>query len=169
MYADGYLPRELDFMVVEQHPTLLNVTLQITKVGGSLYRDSPPSASPLEPKPDAGGLGDTGGSRVASGLSGLNESGDGASGDGGGGGVGGDSEHKILRQTGPYTFYNPNNPNQSDSPIVFSSDFHDKNIHIRVATDTIDDWRRSIRSEANQFEITFPSTSILILASLAWC
>lgn len=31
VYADGYLPRELDFMVVEQHPTLLNVTLHPAK------------------------------------------------------------------------------------------------------------------------------------------
>ena len=33
MYADGYVPREIDFMVVEQHPTLLNVTLHPAKVG----------------------------------------------------------------------------------------------------------------------------------------
>ncbi|PSN45052.1 hypothetical protein C0J52_04007 [Blattella germanica] len=32
VYADGYLPREIDFMVVEQHPTLLNVTLHPAKV-----------------------------------------------------------------------------------------------------------------------------------------
>lgn len=32
VYADGYLPRELDFMVVEQHPTLLNVTLHPAKL-----------------------------------------------------------------------------------------------------------------------------------------
>ncbi|XP_055844777.1 carboxypeptidase D isoform X2 [Episyrphus balteatus] len=30
-FADGYAPREIDFMVVEQHPTLLNVTLQPAK------------------------------------------------------------------------------------------------------------------------------------------
>lgn len=32
VFADGYAPRELDFMVVEEHPTLLNVTLQTAKV-----------------------------------------------------------------------------------------------------------------------------------------
>lgn len=32
VYADGYVPREIDFMVVEQHPTLLNVTLHPSKV-----------------------------------------------------------------------------------------------------------------------------------------
>lgn len=32
VYADGYSPREIDFMVVEQHPTLLNVTLFPAKV-----------------------------------------------------------------------------------------------------------------------------------------
>ncbi|GLH03804.1 Carboxypeptidase D [Gryllus bimaculatus] len=33
VYADGFLPKEVDFMVVEQHPTLLNVTLHPAKVG----------------------------------------------------------------------------------------------------------------------------------------
>ncbi|CAO1298979.1 unnamed protein product [Diamesa hyperborea] len=33
VYADGYSPREVDFMVVEQHPTLLNVTLSPAKLG----------------------------------------------------------------------------------------------------------------------------------------
>lgn len=32
VFADGFVPREVDFMVVEQHPTLLNVTLQASKV-----------------------------------------------------------------------------------------------------------------------------------------
>ncbi|KAG4065481.1 hypothetical protein HA402_009042 [Bradysia odoriphaga] len=32
VFADGYAPREVDFMVIEQHPTLLNVTLQASKV-----------------------------------------------------------------------------------------------------------------------------------------
>uniref|UniRef100_A0AAG5DTN5 Peptidase M14 domain-containing protein n=1 Tax=Anopheles atroparvus TaxID=41427 RepID=A0AAG5DTN5_ANOAO len=31
VYADGYVPKDVDFMVVEQHPTLLNVTLQPSK------------------------------------------------------------------------------------------------------------------------------------------
>lgn len=38
LFADGYVPREIDFMVVEQHPTLLNVTLQPSKVS-ALSRD----------------------------------------------------------------------------------------------------------------------------------
>lgn len=33
VYADGYVPREVDVMVVEQHPTLVNVTLLAAKVG----------------------------------------------------------------------------------------------------------------------------------------
>lgn len=33
VYAEGYLPREIEFTVVEQHPTLLNVTLHPAKVG----------------------------------------------------------------------------------------------------------------------------------------
>ncbi|XP_026815454.1 carboxypeptidase M-like isoform X1 [Rhopalosiphum maidis] len=31
IYGDGYIPKEMDFMVVEQHPTLLNVTLHTSK------------------------------------------------------------------------------------------------------------------------------------------
>nr|XP_023012130.1 carboxypeptidase D-like isoform X2 [Leptinotarsa decemlineata] len=31
VYADGYVPREIEFVVVEQHPTLLNVTLHGAK------------------------------------------------------------------------------------------------------------------------------------------
>ncbi|XP_055711754.1 carboxypeptidase M isoform X3 [Phlebotomus papatasi] len=31
VYADGFIPREVDFMVVDQHPTLLNVTMQPAK------------------------------------------------------------------------------------------------------------------------------------------
>jgi len=33
VFADGYVPREVEFAVVEQHPTLLNVTLHPAKVG----------------------------------------------------------------------------------------------------------------------------------------
>lgn len=33
VYADGYVPQELDFMVVDQHPTLQNITLRAAKVG----------------------------------------------------------------------------------------------------------------------------------------
>lgn len=37
VYADGYTPREIDFMVVEQHPTLLNVTLHPSKRQDNFY------------------------------------------------------------------------------------------------------------------------------------
>lgn len=32
VYADGYVPQEIEFMVVEQHPTLQNITLHAAKV-----------------------------------------------------------------------------------------------------------------------------------------
>lgn len=51
VYAEGYLPREVDLMVVEQHPTLLNVTLHPAKVGPVIYA-SPPSLAPHWPVPD---------------------------------------------------------------------------------------------------------------------
>ncbi|KAJ8959056.1 hypothetical protein NQ318_022312 [Aromia moschata] len=42
VYADGYVPRDVEFMVVEQHPTLLNVTLHTAKRKDShFYRPSP--------------------------------------------------------------------------------------------------------------------------------
>ncbi|XP_035919565.1 carboxypeptidase M-like isoform X3 [Anopheles stephensi] len=31
VFADGFVPKDVDFMIVEQHPTLLNVTLQPSK------------------------------------------------------------------------------------------------------------------------------------------
>ena len=52
VFADGYVPRELEFMVVEQHPTLLNVTMHPAKVGqrgyngGSTRRRQRPYESP---------------------------------------------------------------------------------------------------------------------------
>ncbi|XP_058064234.1 carboxypeptidase M isoform X2 [Anopheles bellator] len=43
VFAEGFVPKDVDFMIVEQHPTLLNVTLQPAKRNdGSYYR---PSAS----------------------------------------------------------------------------------------------------------------------------
>jgi len=39
VYGDGYVPKEMDFMVVEQHPTLLNITMYTSKVG-------PPAGKP---------------------------------------------------------------------------------------------------------------------------
>jgi hypothetical protein len=58
VYADGYVPRDLEFAVVEQHPTLLNVTLHPTsKVGqrgGTQQRRRP---RPVETPPWLGGSG----------------------------------------------------------------------------------------------------------------
>nr|CAH7766944.1 unnamed protein product [Callosobruchus chinensis] len=44
VYADGYVPREVEFMVVEQHPTLLNVTLHTAKPWE--YFDPPVTSPP---------------------------------------------------------------------------------------------------------------------------
>ncbi|CAH0564074.1 unnamed protein product [Brassicogethes aeneus] len=45
VYADGYVPREIDFMVIEEHPTLLNVTLHASKPGQ--YFKPPVTSPPL--------------------------------------------------------------------------------------------------------------------------
>ncbi|KAG8294743.1 hypothetical protein J6590_096286 [Homalodisca vitripennis] len=45
VYADGFAPREMDLMVVDEHPTLLNVTLFPAKVGWS----QAPSRRPWQP------------------------------------------------------------------------------------------------------------------------
>jgi len=59
VYADGYAPREMDLMVVDEHPTLLNVTLFPSKrqenfhrfpQHAAFYHHHPP---PLGPKPPA--------------------------------------------------------------------------------------------------------------------
>ncbi|KAJ6640259.1 Carboxypeptidase M [Pseudolycoriella hygida] len=42
VFADGYAPREIDFMVIEQHPTLLNVTLQASKRNDGPYNNYRP-------------------------------------------------------------------------------------------------------------------------------
>ncbi|EAT36941.1 AAEL011016-PA [Aedes aegypti] len=47
VFADGFVPRDVDFMVVEQHPTLLNVTMQPSK---------PPPSSPVPS--ESSGLGE---------------------------------------------------------------------------------------------------------------
>lgn len=36
VFADGYVPKEVDFVVVEQHPTQLNITIQQAKVTGKV-------------------------------------------------------------------------------------------------------------------------------------
>ncbi|XP_065161773.1 carboxypeptidase M isoform X2 [Atheta coriaria] len=42
VYADGYVPKEVEFMVVDEHPTLLNVTLHPAKRrDGPYYRPGP--------------------------------------------------------------------------------------------------------------------------------
>lgn len=35
VYADGYVPKEFEFMVLEQHPTQLNITLYTAKVNNT--------------------------------------------------------------------------------------------------------------------------------------
>jgi hypothetical protein len=52
VFADGYVPREVEFAVVEQHPTLLNVTLHPAKVG-----QRPRKQRPAETPPWPGGSG----------------------------------------------------------------------------------------------------------------
>jgi hypothetical protein len=52
VFADGYVPREVEFAVVEQHPTLLNVTLHPAKVG-----QRPRKQRPAEMPPWLGGSG----------------------------------------------------------------------------------------------------------------
>lgn len=39
VFAEGYAPREVEFVIVEQHPTLLNVTLQASKVSATTASD----------------------------------------------------------------------------------------------------------------------------------
>lgn len=52
VYADGYVPREVEFMVVAEHPTLLNVTMHPAKFGQQFNRPvTSPSLSML-PKPE---------------------------------------------------------------------------------------------------------------------
>ncbi|XP_027837462.2 carboxypeptidase M-like isoform X1 [Aphis gossypii] len=66
IYGDGYIPKEMDFMVVEQHPTLLNVTLHTSKrQDNSPYRQPVPhfyhhhhpqgiALAPKQPTQDSG-------------------------------------------------------------------------------------------------------------------
>ncbi|XP_076250176.1 carboxypeptidase D isoform X4 [Rhynchophorus ferrugineus] len=46
VYADGFVPREVEFMVVDEHPTLLNVTLFAAK---SWQQFTPPVTDPPKP------------------------------------------------------------------------------------------------------------------------
>ncbi|EDS32354.1 carboxypeptidase D [Culex quinquefasciatus] len=48
VFADGFVPRDVDFMVVEQHPTLLNVTMQPSKPSSA---ESSASQPELEDRP----------------------------------------------------------------------------------------------------------------------
>ncbi|XP_026327145.1 carboxypeptidase D isoform X2 [Hyposmocoma kahamanoa] len=55
--ADGFLPQEVEFIVIDNHPTLLNVTLHSAKRidGGPYYRPVPlPPRQPLAPPPQSG-------------------------------------------------------------------------------------------------------------------
>ncbi|XP_063904690.1 carboxypeptidase M isoform X1 [Zophobas morio] len=57
IYADGYVPKDIDVMVVEQHPTLVNVTLHAAKrKDGNFYRPQqhPLYHRPLKPPPQSG-------------------------------------------------------------------------------------------------------------------
>ncbi|KAF5270611.1 hypothetical protein FQA39_LY01349 [Lamprigera yunnana] len=62
-YADGYVPREIEFMVVNDHPTLLNVTLYAAKRKDGVYyrpqqlhyQQHPGLPSPFE-QPQGNGL-----------------------------------------------------------------------------------------------------------------
>ncbi|XP_070501036.1 carboxypeptidase D-like isoform X3 [Chironomus tepperi] len=51
VYADGYSPQEIEFMVVDQHPTLLNVTLTPAKKYAILFKPKPPPQQPHKQKP----------------------------------------------------------------------------------------------------------------------
>ncbi|XP_030381385.1 carboxypeptidase D isoform X3 [Scaptodrosophila lebanonensis] len=57
VFAEGYAPREVEFVIVEQHPTLLNVTLQPSKriegigAGGPSYYRPIPAPQHYRPVP----------------------------------------------------------------------------------------------------------------------
>ncbi|XP_073833465.1 carboxypeptidase D isoform X2 [Musca autumnalis] len=78
VFAEGYSPREIEFVVVEQHPTLLNVTLQPSKrIEGSLSPISPlyrplPGPPPHLYRPPTPGYGGGESSIFSSITSGLN-------------------------------------------------------------------------------------------------
>ncbi|XP_049952282.1 carboxypeptidase M isoform X1 [Schistocerca serialis cubense] len=76
VYADGYIPRELEFTVVEQHPTLLNVTLHPAKRQDNFYRPTHHSGGPYFHRPSGGPiskpLGSNGGGFLSSISSGFN-------------------------------------------------------------------------------------------------
>lgn len=97
MYAEGYLPREVDLMVVEQHPTLLNVTLHPAKVGLVIYA-SPPSLAPHWPVPDfsAGEDNSSGWRWAAAAAAWWWSSGAAGGGAGGGGGGAGATRHQLT-------------------------------------------------------------------------
>ncbi|XP_046389785.1 carboxypeptidase M-like isoform X1 [Ischnura elegans] len=62
VYAEGYIPREMEFGVVEAHPTLLNVTLHPSKRSDNFYRPSQHSVAyyhrqPPQQAPPSSGMG----------------------------------------------------------------------------------------------------------------
>uniref|UniRef100_A0A336KP86 CSON013749 protein n=1 Tax=Culicoides sonorensis TaxID=179676 RepID=A0A336KP86_CULSO len=57
VFAEGYQPKEIDFVVVEQHPTQLNITIQQAKRNDAQYRPSdlkPHYRPPAVPDRDEG-------------------------------------------------------------------------------------------------------------------
>lgn len=46
VYADGFVPRDVDFMVIDQHPTLLNVTLHPSKRHDTFPYNRPAAHAP---------------------------------------------------------------------------------------------------------------------------
>ncbi|XP_075157372.1 carboxypeptidase D isoform X3 [Haematobia irritans] len=76
VFAEGFAPREIEFVVVEQHPTLLNVTLTPSKQGSlptsQLYRPVPGPPPHLYRPPTPGYGADSGiFSSITSGLNNL--------------------------------------------------------------------------------------------------
>lgn len=58
VYADGYVPRDMEFMVVEQQPTLLNVTMLAAKPGSHFIKPitSPPVSIINNPSVNIGSI-----------------------------------------------------------------------------------------------------------------
>nr|CAD7399737.1 unnamed protein product [Timema cristinae] len=172
VYADSYVPREIDFMVVEQHPTLLNVTLHSAKVGqgrrlksGSRHRHhvrllwkTAGSVTTL-PHAEVSSLpsdGEGGGGKVIEGDGGGNRGEIGRDGGEEGALTDNDMTSQELpkwQQVEPYTYYSPASQDITDTPYRNSKD---NAFHIRVAQDTLDDWRRSLRNGAKDIQSLIP-------------
>jgi hypothetical protein len=162
-------------MVVEQHPTLLNVTLHPAKVGQTWYQQRPRPPQPLPAQPlwresviTSGGGGGGGVSSRSSSSGGDNAAGDGVGlvgsggdrgeighSDGDGGGELTLTEDDVKEQdtpkiqqwlpVEPYTYYSPGHHEITDIPYHNSND---NALHIRVAHDTLEDQNNAMRSGA---------------------